>query len=207
MPATLDIPTRSGGFGGADGFRSYLASAGIKRILDMTHPFATFISKRSAEIAEESGIPYLRYERPAWSPTPQDNWTMLQSESEAADHVEPGQVVFLATGRQTLERYANLGHATLICRQIDPPDGPFPFANGRFEIGRPPFSIADEVTLFRKLRVDVLVTKNAGGQASRSKLDAARELGLAVLMIQRSAAVPGPLCDNLEEVRKWLLEE
>jgi precorrin-6A/cobalt-precorrin-6A reductase len=105
--------------------------------------------------------------------------------------------VFLATGRQTLEAFAGLADCRLICRQIDPPDGPFPFPNGAYLLGRPPFSIADEVGQFTRLGVDWLVVKDAGGAASRTKLDAARDLGLPVLMIRRP---PQPEAERVETV-------
>lgn len=204
-PADLPIQTRIGGFGGEGPFKLYLEQSGISRVLDMTHPFATKISDRTARVCAREGIPYLRYERPSWQSGPGDDWVHVDTETQVADHTKAGQTVFLATGRQTLHRFANLEKCTIICRQIDPPDAPFPFQNGRFEIGRPPFSIDDEVALFRKLSVDVLVSKNAGGTASRSKLDAARALGIPVIMIKRPMGISGTVTDDLEQVKSWAL--
>lgn len=184
-PAALPLPMRVGGFGGAEGFAAYLETHGIGMVVDATHPFAHRISARSARICAEAGVAYLQVLRPAWRAGPGDRWTMIAREAEAADHIPPGAVVFLATGRQTLPGFANLTGRRLICRQIDPPDGPFPFAGGSYLVGRPPFSVADEQALFQRLGVDWLVVKNAGGAASRSKLEAARALGLPVAMIAR----------------------
>ena len=183
--ASLPLPTRSGGFGGAAGFRAYLAEAGITAVLDATHPFAHRMSDRTAAICGDLGLPYLYYLRPAWVPGPGDRWTEIDREEEAAAHVTKGQTVFLGTGRQTLERFANLEGCRVICRQIDPPTGPFPFEGGEFLVGRPPFPVAQEKALFQRLGVDWLVVKNAGGALSVSKLEAARDLGLPVLMIRR----------------------
>jgi precorrin-6A/cobalt-precorrin-6A reductase len=93
--------------------------------------------------------------------------------------------VFLATGRQGLARFVNLTGRHLICRVIDPPKAAFPLSNGEFLVGRPPFPPEAERALFESLGVDWLVVKNAGGQASKSKLEAARMLGLPVAMITR----------------------
>lgn len=188
-PVKMDVPTRIGGFGGEDGFRDFLADEGISAIIDATHPFAHRISERTARVAAELGLPYLQLMRPPWVAGDGDRWVHLDAEDQAARHIPKGATVFLATGRQTLEKFANLQGRRLICRQIDPPDGPFPFENGQFLVGRPPFSIEEEVALFSSLGVDWLVVKNAGGQASRSKLDAARELGIPVAMVRR----PKPL--------------
>ena len=148
----------------------------------------------------------MRFERPAWQPGPGDHWISLHDESEAAAHIAPDAVVFLATGRQSLPKFANLGHAQLICRQIDPPEGAFPWPNGAYLIGRPPFSMADEEALFRRLSVDVLVVKNAGGAASRTKLDAARALGLKVLMIERPPCTARPCLSERSLAEAWLAQ-
>ena len=175
-------------------------------MLDATHPFARKITQRSYDITREIGLPYMRFERPAWQPGAGDRWISLPDETEAAGHIAPGAVVFLATGRQSLPKFANLAHAQLICRQIDPPERAFPWPNGEYLIGRPPFSLADEEALFRRLKVDVLVVKNAGGAASRMKLDAARILGIKVLMIARPACRVAPCLSERSLAEAWLAQ-
>jgi precorrin-6A/cobalt-precorrin-6A reductase len=181
----LPIPMRVGGYGSAKAFADYLRTEDITHVLDATHPFAARMSIRSVQVCRVLGVPYLQVLRPAWTPQAGDQWTLLQSEAEAAEHIPKTACVFLATGRQMLEQFRNLEGRRLILRQIDPPTAPFPFEGGEFLIGRPPFSIKDEISVFVRLGVDWLVVKNAGGAASRSKLDAARKLGLPVAMIQR----------------------
>lgn len=202
-PKRLAIETRVGGFGGADGFAAYLREAGITAVLDATHPFASDMTNRSARICADLGLPYLLFLRPAWEPGPGDQWTMIDREEDAAAHIKPGHTAFLGTGRQTLDRFANLKDVVVICRQIDPPTGPFPFPGGRFLVGRPPFPIEDEIALFRELGVDWLVVKNAGGARSRSKLDAAQRLGLPVLMIRRPTMPDVATVDTVEDAIAW----
>ncbi len=203
-PEPLPVATRIGGFGGADGFVAYLQDAGITAVLDATHPFATRITDRTAAICAERGIPYLQFLRPAWLPGPGDDWTTILAEAEAAAHIPRGATVFLGTGRQTLERFANLEGRRVICRQIDPPTAPFPFEGGEYLIGRPPFPVADEEKLFRQLGIDVLVVKNAGGAASATKLTAARNLGLPVLMIARPPMPDAPRVDTVAAALDWV---
>lgn len=200
-PEPLPIPFRLGGFGSEDGFRAYLEEAGITAVIDATHPFACRITDRTARVCAETGLRYLRLDRPAWEPGPGDRWTQIQEEEDAARHLPVDATVFLATGRQTLDRFANLGTRRVYCRQIDPPDRPFPLKNGDYVIGRPPFSVDEEIALFRTLGVDALVVKNAGGAQSRPKLDAARALGLPVLMIVRP---PGPAAETVPTVEATL---
>lgn len=202
-PKPLPLPTRIGGFGGDAGFEAYLEAEKITRILDATHPFAHRITDRTARIARERAIPYLQFLRPAWVPQMGDDWTEITHEEEAAALIGSGKTVFLGTGRQTVARFGNLKECRVICRQIDPPDGPFPFAGGEFLIGRPPFAVEAEKALFKELRVDVLVVKNAGGAQSRTKLDAARALGIPVLMIARPQMPDANRVETVADAIAW----
>lgn len=204
MPKSLAVPTRIGGFGGADGFRDYVKEAGISAVLDATHPFAHRITDRTAAICAELGLPYMQFVRPEWTAQEGDQWTAIAREQDAADHIINGQTVFLGTGRQTLDRFANLKGCRVICRQIDPPTGPFPFAGGEFLVGRPPFPVADEVDLFQRLKVDWLIVKNAGGARSATKLTAARQLGIPVLMIRRPAMPAGDKANTIGAALAWV---
>jgi len=49
-----------------------------------------------------------------------------------------------------------------------------------------------------------VVTKNAGGDATRAKIDAARDLGVEVLMIDRPRLPPRREVANLADVLNWL---
>ncbi|MEM9438352.1 MAG: cobalt-precorrin-6A reductase [Pseudomonadota bacterium] len=203
-PELPEIETRVGGFGGAEAFGDWLVSSEITHIVDATHPFAAAMSTRSARVARELELPYLQLLRPEWRAEPGDNWVPLAREEEAAAHIPQGARVFLATGRQTLERFAVLRDRYLICRQIDPPERPFPFPNGEFLIGRPPFGVDDEIALFKRLRIDWLVVKNAGGASSATKLTAARALQLPVAMIARPTQPPGEKVESVEEAIAWI---
>ena len=205
VPEPLALPTRRGGFGGDAGFERYLDSHPIHAIIDATHPFATRISARTARIARARGLPLLHLLRPPWAPGPGDDWRMIRREEEAAAHIPPGARVFLATGAQSLAGFANLAGRELICRRIDRPETPFPLPGGRWLLGRGPFSVEDEVALFSRLGVDVLVVKNSGGTGSRPKLEAARRLGLPVVMIDRPPPPPGPIATSVEEALGWAL--
>jgi precorrin-6A/cobalt-precorrin-6A reductase len=203
-PEPLPLPTRTGGFGGQAGFETYLETAGITAVLDATHPFATVITQRTAKVCANRAIPYLKLLRPAWEPEPGDLWTEIAAEADAARHITPGATVFLATGRQSLPDFANLEGCRVLCRQIDPPTAPFPFAGGEFIISRPPFSVQRERELFATLAVDWLVVKNAGGTESRTKLTAARELGIPVLMLRRPPPPPAHCVQTVEQALDWV---
>ncbi|WP_296425772.1 cobalt-precorrin-6A reductase [Yoonia sp.] len=203
-PDPLPVPTRIGGFGGETGFRQFVAEAGITAVLDVTHPYAVRITARTAAVCRDLGLPFLQLLRPVWVPEPGDRWTEIAREEDAAALIDPDATVFLGTGRQTLEHFVNLQGRRVICRQIDPPDGPFPFAGGEFLVGRPPFSVEDEVALFDRLGVDWLIVKNAGGAASRSKLTAARILEIPVLMLARPPCGDWPQVATVNAALDWV---
>ncbi|MEP5759726.1 MAG: cobalt-precorrin-6A reductase [Litoreibacter sp.] len=196
--------TRVGGFGGDIGFEAYLNRSKPDLVIDATHPFAVNVSSRSHRICQTNGMPYLQLLRTEWAPEENDNWHMIDAPENARALIPTAARVFLATGRQTLAAFGNLDDCHLICRQIDPPDGPFPFPNGEFLVGRPPFSVEDEVALFKMLKIDFLVVKNAGGTASRSKLDAARILGLPVIMIRRPPLLNAPQVATVDAALNWI---
>jgi len=205
QPLDLDLPTRVGGFGGRAGFEAFLKAERIAAVLDATHPFADRISRRTADVCRARGLPCLQLLRPPWTPAPGDRWTCVDHEGAAAEHIPEGATVFLATGPQHLERFANLSGRRLICRRIDPPRAPFPLPGGEYLVDRPPFTVADEIALMRKRGIDWLVTRNSGGQGSRPKLEAARMLGLPVLMISRPAPPPGVTpVESVEKALAWV---
>ena len=206
VPRTLALPTRLGGFGGDEEFRAYLLRNAVDAVVDATHPFAHRVSARSARICAEENVAYAQVLRPEWVAGPGDDWRFIDQASEAADFIEPGSTVFLGTGVQGLEGFSNLQSCKVICRRIDPPMGPFPFPGGEFLVGRPPFSVADEISLFSQLEIDWLVVKNSGGAASRTKLDAARELDIRVALIRRPPQPDALQLATAEEAVEWVRE-
>jgi len=203
-PNDLPLPTRVGGYGSAEGFANYLSENAISAVVDATHPFSYRISHRSAQVCAAQSVPYLQVLRPEWRSQTGDRWTLIDAEEDAARIIGSRATVFLATGRQTLERFSNLQGRRVICRQIDPPSKPFPFEGGEYLIGRPPFSVLDETMLFKQLDVDWLIVKNAGGDASRTKLDAARALKLRVAMINRPEQPDAQRVQTPQEALAWI---
>ncbi|MDQ3988322.1 MAG: precorrin-6A/cobalt-precorrin-6A reductase, partial [Actinomycetota bacterium] len=56
----------------------------------------------------------------------------------------------------------------------------------------------------REHRIDVLVTKNSGGTMTSAKLDAARRLGLPVVMVSRPPEPDIPRVTTAAEARRWV---
>lgn len=203
-PQDLPVQMRIGPFGGRDAFVKYLRDQAFDALIDATHPFAARISKRSVEVAAEMKLAHLQIMRPAWQAGAGDNWIFIASEREAARHIPVGSTVLLATGRQTLQRFDNMSGRYLICRQIESTDGDFPFASGEYLIGHPPFSVEEEIKLFKERGVQWLVVKNAGGMPSQSKLLAARQLGIPVLLINRPPLLDCQRVETAKAAYDWV---
>lgn len=202
-PAPQALPVRVGGFGGADGFRRYLDENGVTQVIDATHPFATVMTARAHQVCAEAGVPLLRYDRPGWTAGPGDRWTMVPTPESVAAHLRRDARIFLASGPVKAERYGLAGRSVL-CRRIDATDAPAP-EGWRWVVGRPPFAEADEIALFQREKIDVLVCKNSGGEGARSKLDAARALDLPVVMVDRPALPVGmPHVQTIWAALDWL---
>ncbi|MFL5259451.1 MAG: cobalt-precorrin-6A reductase [Hyphomicrobiales bacterium] len=182
-PARPQGDLRIGGFGGVRGLTDYLASGGFEALVDAAHPFAAQISAHAAEAASLTGVPIIRLERPPWEPQPRDKWHMFADHLSAANAVLTGDRLFLTVGRKELAPFFEREDVTGIVRTIEALD---PVPRGWALVrSRPPFEVAAECALMKGHGVDVLVTKNSGGNDTRAKLDAARELGVRVIMINR----------------------
>lgn len=204
-PEQLGLPTRIGGFGGAAGFAEFVQDAGVSAVVDATHPFASQMTATAAGVCADLSVPHLVLQRPGWQAVPGDRWHWVEDLAQAPRLIPQDATVFLGTGRKSLDDLAGLAGRRVLARVIDPPTRPFPFAGGRFVLGKPPFSVAEEVAFFRAEGIDWLVVKNAGGAASYSKLEAARALGLPVVIQRRPALPPGvAVVETVDAALDWV---
>ncbi|HEX9449214.1 MAG TPA: cobalt-precorrin-6A reductase [Dongiaceae bacterium] len=182
---------RIGGFGGVAGLVDYLKRERVDAMIDATHPFASRMGWNAASASAEVGTPLLRLERPAWRPVEGDRWTEIDSWPEAAavlrddDRMQPARRVFLALGRQELAHFTGLDAIWFLIRSVEAPDASLHFVQSELLLARGPFRYADERALLEQHRIDTIVCKNSGGNATDGKLTAARDLGLRVIMLRR----------------------
>lgn len=175
---------RMGPFGGVPGLCAYLRVAGIERLVDATHPYAGAISVNATAAATETGVRLVRYMRPAWTPEPGDNWVQAGSAAEAANALPAGANVLLTTGHTGLDDFLERDDCRLWVRVIEAPETALP-AHAELIISRPPYGLEGELALLRRHDITHLVSKNSGGGQISAKLDAARQMGVTVIMIAR----------------------
>jgi precorrin-6A/cobalt-precorrin-6A reductase len=183
-PAPQAIRTRIGGFGGVPGLIDYLNDEAIDLLVDATHPFAAQISRNAIQAARAVGIPILRYTRAAWTAVARDRWTVVGSLEAAALAIgETPRRVLLTVGRIGLSAFERAPHHHYLIRTIDPPEG-VALPDHKLILERGPFETEGEMRLMQREAVDVLVSKNSGGEATYGKIAAARELGLPVILVE-----------------------
>ena len=190
-------PVRVGGFGGAEGLARWLAEHRVSAVVDATHPFATTMGAHAAQACSSLDLPLLRLARPGWGDHPDaGSWTWVDTHPaarEAADEV--GGVPFVTTGRQTLHHHVDAWRdRPAVVRLVEPPDEPLPPAWTVLR-SRGPYDLAGEESLVREHGITVLMTKDSGGSYTVAKLDAARSLGVPVVVVARP-----PRAEGVEQV-------
>ena len=206
-PAKVAGTVRVGGFGGAVGLATYLDEESISLLIDATHPFAAQMAANAAQACAECGVPRVKLLRPAWQAMQSDNWIEVPDMKAAAEAVaRSGTRAFLSVGRQDLSAFAELENIWFLVRSIEPLEAPCPLVRAQIIQGRGPFSEAAEVALLKEHRIDVLVSKNSGGEATTAKIAAARRLGLPVVMIARPQAPAGETVQTVDEAMAWIGE-
>lgn len=201
-PAPIAGETRQGGFGGTSGLRDYLCHMQITAVIDATHPFAETMTANAIAACEETGIPYLRFDRPAWQEPKGAGWHHASSlEAAAGMAAGLGQRILLTIGSKDLLAFKNFQGPSIFARMTEPPPAENIPAGCQIILERGPFDLAHERALLSRLKVDLLVTKNSGGHAVSAKLKAADELGVSVLIIDRP---PQPACQVVNETKDVL---
>ncbi|MGX5802473.1 cobalt-precorrin-6A reductase [Bradyrhizobium sp. Arg314] len=187
-PVAQGVPVRVGGFGGADGLAAHLREERVDLLIDATHPYAARISANAADAARQSGVPILALRRPGWEPVAGDRWTLVDNVTEAASALgTPPRRAFLAIGRQEAGAFEAAPQHRYLIRSVDPVEPKLAVPDALYILARGPFPEADERALLEKYRIDAVVSKNSGGDATYGKIAAARALSIEVVMIRRPA--------------------
>lgn len=185
-PMAQPVPSRSGGFGGASGLGEFLKGGNYDLLIDATHPFAARISDNATIAAKQTGIALFALRRPVWKRQPGDLWTSVPSIVEAAAVLgEDPRRVFLAIGRQEAFHFEKAPQHSYLIRSVDPVTPPLAVPDARYLLATGPFEEAAERALLVENRIEVVVAKNSGGEATYGKIAAARALGVKVVMVER----------------------
>jgi precorrin-6A/cobalt-precorrin-6A reductase len=204
-PAEVALPTRVGGFGGVQGLTTYLRHEKIDLLIDATHAFALRMSSNAIAASETTRVPLLAIERPAWTPIEGDNW-LEHDDIDAAVAALPDepQDVFSGLGRQAIDALRHAPQHRYLVRVIDPIELPCDLAYSELLTARGPFRTGEDARLFADYNIRYVLTKNAGGSATYSKIEAARQLGITVHMVRRPALPKRTTVSSTDDAMNWI---
>jgi precorrin-6A/cobalt-precorrin-6A reductase len=206
QPMPQPIPYRRGGFGGVAGLAQWIEAHGVQAVVDATHPFAERISANAAAACAMTGVPLCVLTRAPWQNTAGDQWIEVLDMASAVKALgdEPRRV-FLTVGRLALPEFEAAPQHHYLARTVDPPEPPLALPHLTLILDRGPFDAVAETELMRVHKIQILVTKNSGGAATYGKIEAARSLGMPVVMVQTpDAAKHVPRFQDPADVLLWL---
>jgi precorrin-6A/cobalt-precorrin-6A reductase len=205
-PLLPEGEVRVGSFGGEDGLADWLARERVGAVVNATHPFAETMGAHAVAACARLGLPLLRLARPGWRERDGDDWHRVGSLAAAAAALPSlGGRAFLTTGRQGLSWFAGVDQVWFLIRCVDAPTGQLP-RRRRVVLARGPYRRESERALMRRFAIDLLVTKDSGGSLTAGKLEAAREFGIPVVVVDRPPPPAGPSAATAEEAFEWLAQ-
>ncbi len=198
---------RVGGFGGPGGLGEYIAEQRVDAVVDATHPFAERMSWSASKACAATNTKLLRLERPPFPRDPAIDWREVESLAQAAQSLPAaGRRVFLTTGRQGLAAFAATSDAFFLIRCVDAPDPEALPPDRAVLLDRGPFTLEGELDLIDRHALDVLITKDSGGEMTQAKLAAAHERGLPVIVVARPPRPAAQTVQTVSEALAWLGE-
>jgi precorrin-6A/cobalt-precorrin-6A reductase len=205
-PVSPHCEVRTGGFGGAEGLVRWLRDEKVAILADATHPFARTISVSARSAAAATGVPLVSLGRPPWEAGRGDRWIRVADMAAAATALgDAPRRVFLAVGRQEVAAFRAAPQHHYLVRSIEPvPVADLP-PRAATILARGPFAEVDERRLLGAHRIEVVVAKNSGGEATRGKIAAARALRLPVVMLDRAHDPEAATLEEAEERIRHLL--
>ena len=198
----------------ADGLRNLIMKNGVTILVDASHPYAVHVSQNAMSACQIAGIHYLRYERPsAVLPIYEGLHVVFDYEQAINIAASLGKVVFLTTGSRHLKLFKDapcLQNHRLIARVLSEPS----VLTECVEMGflpkdiiamQGPFTHELNKALFKDYQAEVIVTKNSGQVGgSDTKITAAMDLGLPIVLIDRPAIEYKLIVDKPDDVLKFV---
>jgi len=195
------------------GLLDFFKEHDIRIFVDATHPYAVNVSCNAMTACAAAGLPYIRYERDV-TDLSYENVHLVHGYEEACETcARLGKTVFLTTGSRNLERFVKapaLKDCTLIARVLPTAEvvelcEKLGLTPAQIIAMQGPFSREMNRSMYEKYGADVIVTKNSGMVGGTDeKFQAAEDLGLPVVVIDRPVLDYPHLAHTFEEVLKFV---
>lgn len=200
----------------AKGLENLIQDNNIGLLVDASHPYAVNVSQNSMLACEQTGIPYIRYERPRVPMPTYPGLHIVTDYKEAAEIAASlGKVVFLTTGSRHLKIFKEaicLQDHRLIARVLPEPSVLLECQGHGFSPKdivaiQGPFSHELNMALFQEYKTEVVVTKNSGQVGgSDTKITAAIALGLPLVVIDRPTIEYSNIVYTIADVIQFVKE-
>lgn len=198
------------------GLKNLILESQVRLVVDASHPYASNVSINTMAACKSIGLPYIRYERPAAQLPDYTGLYTVTSAAEAARTASSfGKVLFLTTGSRTLsvfKKEPSLADHRIIARVL--PD--VSVLHDCLRLGfqprdivamEGPFSHELNVAMFRQYQASVIITKESGSTGGTdTKVTAAMELNLPLIVIARPAVVYGVQGDSTAQIIQHIEE-
>lgn len=172
-------------------------------VIDASHPCEIETPDLVASLCADQDIPYLRLRRAEWQPLAEDAWLNVSDAIEASSILQRDwRRVFLCLGEADRVPFSDDERRWYLIRTNQRDSASLP-PNYALTAKDGPFLVEQEINLMRHHKIDVLVTRNAGGKGAVPKVSAARAIGLPVVMLGRPEA-PGPEVAKIGKALSWL---
>ncbi len=182
---TANYTAIHGGFGGAENLAKKLDEEHFDLLLDMTYPYAAQMSQNAAIATKLSSIPIWSYQPPRWTATQNDRWHFYDSLTEIISALQPYHRCFFSIGNDFLQEKKIIpSHQRWFIRSSSE-TGQEETGQKHFIKGRGPFLYEEALTLFKSLKIEVLVSYDSGGEAAKKKIEAAKTASIPVFFIRR----------------------
>ncbi|MHB1418430.1 MAG: precorrin-6A reductase [Bacillota bacterium] len=189
----------------------------VRAVVDATHPFAVNISGLATKVCNQLGILYIRLERAEARWTGETTVIPVENFFEAGQKAtDLGKVIFSTLGSKhisVLWEAAQEKECRLIARVLPEPGA----INTCLNLGMPPrdvvamqgpFSHELNKALFTQYGANVIVSKESGYTGGTdTKISAARELGIPLVLIRRPSITYPLQVARAEEVVPLLIEK
>ena len=196
---------RVGGFGGKTGILDFIKKNKITHVIDASHPFSIKISVNTFNVCESCNIPIVNFTRKPWAEKKGDNWIKVRNFEESVNHLKgKAKNVFLAIGKKNLHVYKKYSQHFYLLRVINNNNITNFFPNQKYITYDPSYNVKEEVKVLKNYKIDVIVSKNSGGELAYCKIVAARKLKIPVIIIARPKSLNLKKVYNLESVLRWL---
>lgn len=198
------------------GLTDFIAKNNISLLVDASHPYAANASQNAMTACHNTKIPYIRYERKQ-TVLDYEKAYYVENYAEASKKAsELGKNIFLTTGSRNLEAFTTspyLKDCKLTCRVLPEPEVVFLCRNLGFLpesiiAMQGPFSKLMNLEMYKKYEADVVITKNSGSLGGTdTKVEAAMELNLPLIIIDRPKVQYDNVTDNYDDVLAFVRKE